>query len=213
MRRLFPLVLFFTLHSQAGEGLVGMAGDLHFSLPFAATNMDEFYESKSYEHRAIGFGGGIGARLGLRVGFLAVGAVGEIMALGSTFEKEDLYVGYTTGDSYTITTRQELGGGFLILKPVDSFYMSFEYYGHARNTLTWSDNYSKNPWKKGDRWRGNGVGFAAVTVLMDVIHIGLMFRYLTYKSVDFDTVNTALPSDRYGVVTERIALTQVGIGF
>ena len=67
----------------------------------------------------------------------------------------------------------------------------------VQNTVSYSDNASENPFRKGDVLRGSGYGFGFNFGVTNGFGYQMLYKKLQIKELEISGTKTTVPDDRY----------------
>lgn len=200
------LVFFIILISLPSQA----ASYMYLGLVGGTVAMTETETADTYVHAnqfLVGhLGGALGGGLILPLGVLGVGVTGELAWYGNSIDRR--HKGHDDKSSYRNEYQRLLGGVVLSLRP-GPMELNFEYYPAMVNRVSYSDQLTVNPFRKGDTLKPSALGVVFAFKFFPPMRNFLMFRRFTYNDVQMNGSDVKLPTDVYSAMI----VDEVVIGF
>lgn len=200
---LFPHFAFSARSSGGGgswyraEGGIGLTGGFG---KFDETVTSTLNENSLYEYSIVGF-----FRAGIRLDRISLGATGSLeVADGVLTTKSPLF---TTNKTYSYSTFQGLGGGFLgitLWGDANGPELFGEYYAIAHRTVTDDKSEVGSPFKKNDALNGQGWGAGLSFTVDPQFRFGLLYRHLVFDKLNLS--GTPDPVTRTDLEVQQVML-------
>jgi hypothetical protein len=183
---------------------------VYTALVGGSTTMKETQVGASYNHESQFFVGHLGGAFGggyvFTTNVIGVGFKGELAWVGNTVDRKNS--ASSDKSSYRFESQRLLSGVTLSLRP-GPVAIDFEYYPWIQNMVSYSDQKSQNPFRKGDDLKGTGYGVGFAFKFFPPMRNFIMFRKLSYKNVEMDGVSKTLPNENF----DLLKFDEVLIGF
>ena len=158
---------------------------------------------------------GVGARLGLSVGLLKAGLVGEFSKVQWDGEREDASIAnaFDGAEDYDNVLDRTLFGAFVMFSPpVLPISVLAEYYPSLEGDFSYAEGKGENPFTENDGVSGSGYGIG-VSMGSFPVQSSIIVRNFTFDSFNIGGTEMALPSSQYTQQKAWEIMFQAGASF
>lgn len=208
------LVLLLTLFSFQSQALIYVNG--YGGLGFGdLKEMDETTGGTTLTHDGWTGHIGVGARLGLSVGLIKAGIVGEFSKVQWEGEREDADIAnaFDGAEDYDNVLDRTLFGGFIMVSPpVIPLSIIAEYYPTLDGDFSYAEGRGENPFTENDGISGSGYGLG-VSMGTFPVQSSILVRNFTFDKFTIGGTEYELPSSSFTKQKAWEIMFQAGAAF